>query len=118
MSLETILALLQTAASEMEEESEKTAKNFLENQMDIDDFIEEFLTKRKIVHLRLVKAEKMTKLISRDPILSSNYINTPPMGLNTNYFPGYPMNPLSSNVPYPVGEFQMPMPQIPFYQNN
>ncbi|GJQ81241.1 hypothetical protein Trydic_g20460 [Trypoxylus dichotomus] len=125
MSLETVLALLQTAASEMEEESEKTVKKLLDNDFEIDDFLDEFLAKRKVVHLRLLKAEKMAKLISRDPVLGSNYMNTPPMGLNTNYFPGYPPNPVSSSVPYPinpmpypVGEFRMPMPRIPYYQNN
>lgn len=118
MSLETVLALLQTAASEMEEESEKLAKRFLDNELELEDFLDQFLAKRKTVHLRLVKAEKMTNLITRDPMLGSNYINTPPMALNTTYFPGYPPNPMSAAVPYPIGEFPMPMPRIPYYQNN
>ncbi|KRT83510.1 hypothetical protein AMK59_3975 [Oryctes borbonicus] len=138
MSLETVLALLQTAASEMEEESEEAAKRFLDNELEIEDFLDEFLAKRKVVHLRLVKAEKMTKIISRDPMLGSNYMNTPPMGVNANYFPGYPAvpvsvpyppnpiaaavpyppNPMSAAVPYPPSDFRMPMPRISYYQNN
>ncbi|KAI4454457.1 williams-beuren syndrome critical region protein-related [Holotrichia oblita] len=118
MSLETVLALLQTAASETEEESENLAKKFLDNNLEIDEFLEQFLAKRKTVHLRLIKAEKMGKIISRDPMLGSNYVNAPPMGVNANYFPGYPPNPMSTAVPYPMGEFHMPMPRIPYYQHN
>ncbi|RZB39986.1 Mod r and/or APG6 domain containing protein [Asbolus verrucosus] len=115
LSLETSLALLQTAASEMEEESDKLVKSFLENEVDIENFLDEFLAKRKKVHLRLIKAEKLSKILSRDPSLGNipNYINAPPVNINTNYFPGVP-NP---SVPYPTGPIGMPMPGINFFQN-
>lgn len=114
MSLETALALLQTAASEMEEESDSTAKKFLDNGVEIDDFIDEFLTKRKLMHMRLVKAEKLSKILQRDPSLSNipNYINAPPVNINTNYFPGVPTN-VPNSVPYPVGPPTMPYPTGP-----
>lgn len=115
MSLETALALLQTAASESEEESEKVANTFLDGEMELEDFLDKFLTTRKLMHLRLVKAEKMSKLISRDYNSGSNYVNTPPLAINSNYFPGIPsMNNPSTNpnnsVPYPTGPLNMPMP--------
>lgn len=113
MSLETALALLQTAASESEEETEKIANKFLDGEMELDDFLDTFLTTRKLMHLRLVKAEKMSKLISRDFNSGSNYINTPPLAINSNYFPNIPsMNQPASNnaVPYPTGPLNMPMP--------
>jgi len=67
------------------------------------------------MHLRLVKAEKMTKLISR---ADGNYINTPvPLSINTNFFPDMPaVNPVS--VPYPTGPLNMPMPGMNYFQNH
>lgn len=80
MSLETALALLQTAASEMEEESDNVAKAFLDNEKELDQFLDEFLTKRKLMHLRLVKAEKLSKILSQDPLGGGNYMNAPQIG--------------------------------------
>lgn len=120
MSLETALALLQTAASEMEEESETTAKKYLDNEMEIDEFLDQFLTKRKLMHLRLVKAEKLSKLLQRDPTLSNipNYVNAPPVNINSSYFPGIPMGG-GANVPYPTGPLNMPMPPgASYFQNH
>lgn len=120
MSIETALALLQTAASEMEEESDKVAQKFLDNDSELDDFLEQFLAKRKIMHLRLVKAEKLSKILTRDPVYSNapNYINTPPMNLNSNYFPGMPSNPAPAAMPYPTGPIGMPMPPMGGYFQN
>ncbi|CAH1956522.1 unnamed protein product [Acanthoscelides obtectus] len=124
MSLETALALLRTAASEMEEESDKIAQKFLDNETDLDDFLEQFLVKRKLMHTRLVKAEKLSKLLQRDPSLSNipNYINSPPLNINTNYIPGVPpVSPpaMHQGVPYPTGPFNMPMPPaMNYFQNH
>lgn len=120
MSLETALALIQTAASEMEEDSDKTAQKFLDSEIELDDFLDQFLTKRKIVHTRLVKAEKLAKMLSRDPTLNNipNYINAPPVNINSSYFPGVPTHPVSSAVPYPTGPLNMPMPPAANYFQN
>lgn len=129
MSLETALALLQTAASEIEEESDTIAKKFLDNEVEIDDFLDDFLTKRKLMHMRLVKAEKLSKILQRDPSLNNipNYINAPPVNINTNYFPGVPGNmpnsapypPVPRSVPYPMGPVGMPMPPaMNYFQNH
>lgn len=120
MSLETALALLQTAASEIEEESEKIAKKFLDNDMDLDDFLEKFLANRNLMHLRLVKAEKLSKILQRDPTLNNipSYINAPPVNINSSYFPGIPMNNPTSAVPYPTGPLNMPMPPSASYFQN
>lgn len=114
-----MLALLQTAASEIEEQSDKMAEKFLSGEVDLDDFIDQFLAARKSMHLRHVKAEKMTKLLERDPILGgSNYMNLPPMGMNTNYYPQIPQNRLPPAVPYPMGPLNMPMPGINYSANH
>lgn len=126
MSLETALALLRTAASEMEEESDSIAKKFMDEGGDLEDFLEQFLAKRKIMHLRLVKADKMSKIIQRggDPFLSNmpNYTNPPPLSVNTSYFPGIPSSMPPSTVPYPTGPLNMPMPppyaNMNYFQNH
>ncbi|CAG9769986.1 unnamed protein product [Ceutorhynchus assimilis] len=126
ISLETALALLQTAASEMEEESDKSAKKFLDSEAELDQFLEEFQIKRKLMHTRLVKADKLSKILQRgDAAIGMglpSYINAPPVSLNKGYFPGVPNLPVSpsaiGSVPYPVGPLNMPMPGgINFYQN-
>lgn len=121
MTPETALALLQTAASEMEEESDKIARKFLDGEIELDEFLERFLASRKLMHLRLVKAEKLSKILSRDPLLSGapNYVNTPPMNINSSYFPGLPPQQPSNTVPYPTGPLNMPMPGgMSYFQNH
>ncbi|CAH0549365.1 unnamed protein product [Brassicogethes aeneus] len=119
MSLETALALLQTAASEMEEESDKIARKFLDSEVELDDYLDQFLLKRKIMHLRLVKAEKLSKILTGGV---SNYVNAPPLNINSAYFPGVPTNnppyPIGNSVPYPTGPLNMPMPGMNYFQNH
>lgn len=117
MSLETALALLQTAASESEEQSETIAKKFLDGEIELDEFLDQFLTIRRLMHLRLVKAEKLSKLITSDPTFNSvpNYVNAPPMSINSNYFPRIPAANANS-VPYPTGPLNMPMPGQSYFQ--
>lgn len=122
LSLETALALLQTAASEMEEESENIAKKFMDEGGELEDFLDQFLTKRKLMHLRLIKAEKMSKVLQNGLPLNntSTYINTPPLNINSRYFPGVPNFPQPSSLPYPTGPLNMPMPSqnVNFFQNH
>lgn len=122
MSLETALALLRTAASEMEEESDKIAQKFLNNDIELDTFLDDFLTKRRIMHMRLVKSEKLSKILSNNSIFGNNvpnYVNAPPVTLNSNYFPSYPANPTpTAAVPYPTGPLNMPMPGRNYFQNH
>lgn len=110
----------------MEEESDNVAKGFLDNDKELDQFLDEFLNKRKLMHLRLVKAEKLSKILSQDPVYGGNYVNAPPLSVNSNYFPTvpavnpvsvpYPVNPGQTSVPYPTGGFNMPMPG--YFQNH
>ena len=43
MTADTALDLLQTAAAEIEEESETIAEKFLAGDMEVDEFLEQFL---------------------------------------------------------------------------
>jgi len=116
MNPETILALLQTAASETEEESDKLTEKFLSSDIELDGFLEEFLKLRKDMHMRKAKADKMTELLSR------RNTSFRPSNINTQQTtagypqPGYPhlsyFQPTS--LPYPNITTNMPMPGNPF----
>ena len=109
---ETILALLQTAAAEIEEESEKIAERFLEGENEIDNFLDQFQTTRKLMHLRRVKADKMSDLLTKKPSVSplgpsaaAPYPSFPTGGVSY-----YPPAPPVGGAPYPMGPFNMPLP--------
>ncbi|XP_063218256.1 vacuolar protein sorting-associated protein 37B [Bacillus rossius redtenbacheri] len=98
LTLDTSLALLQTAAAESEEESEALFEKFAEGEADVDGFLEQFLPRRKMMHARRVKAEKMQELMAARARGASS-------GL-------YPVPPAPSGpAPYPTaGGMGLPMP--------
>lgn len=106
---DTTLALLQAAAAESEEASEKLSTDFLENSLSVEEFIQQFLKDRKMMHLRKLKAEKMVELLRQPRRMSSN-LPTP----HNNYVPQSNFYPSNSNVPYPAGPISMPMPGYPY----
>lgn len=137
MNSETILALLQTAVCEMEEESDvcsnlyqrinnkycnfiiilfqKLAEKFLCGDTDLEGFLEEFLKQRKEMHMRKAKADKMVEMLSRRnnsfrPSNDNIQLTTPGYPL-----PVYTPRPNSSyfqptSMPYPNVPINMPMP--------
>uniref|UniRef100_A0A8D0GYN5 VPS37B subunit of ESCRT-I n=2 Tax=Sphenodon punctatus TaxID=8508 RepID=A0A8D0GYN5_SPHPU len=62
-SLETLLALLQTEGDKIEEDTENMAENFLDGDVPLDTFIDEYQSKRKLAHLRRVKIEKLQEMV-------------------------------------------------------
>uniref|UniRef100_A0A0K8TLS7 Putative vacuolar protein sorting 37b n=1 Tax=Tabanus bromius TaxID=304241 RepID=A0A0K8TLS7_TABBR len=107
VNADTALALLQAAAAEIEEESENKVKKLLDNELSLEDFLEEFMPSRKTMHLRKLKAEKMTELL-RQP-------KPQPPNRNSGYYPGSTGGlpyPSAGSVPYPLGPMPMPMPGI------
>lgn len=116
---DTVLALLQTAAAESEEESEQIVKQFLDNEIAIDVYLDKFMSSRKTMHSRKLKAEKMTELVrngmggsshqpSQRPSFGSPY---PPTHAGSGFYPPPVANP--GAVPYPLGPVIMPMPGMP-----
>lgn len=103
MNQDTALALLQTAAAEGEEASDQIVKQFLDKELQIDGFLEQFMVSRKTMHLRKLKAEKMNELIWKGGANSgfNNY--------NRSFYPYQPTVGGGVNVPYPIG-INMPMP--------
>ncbi|XP_046740074.1 vacuolar protein sorting-associated protein 37B isoform X1 [Diprion similis] len=107
MTVDTALALLQASAAEIEEESEKIQGKFMNEEMEVDEFLEQFLTRRKLMHLRKVKVDKMKELMLKPRPSSSGILGYPTSG----NFPG-----MGPSVPYPTGVIGMPMPVPPVYR--
>lgn len=115
---DTVLALLQTAAAESEEESEQIVKQFLDNEITIDAYLDTFMTSRKTMHSRKLKAEKMAELVRNGATGASSQQQRPAFG--SPYPPAaaaplagsgfYPPAPNPGAVPYPLGPVVMPMP--------
>lgn len=103
LTADTALDLLQAAAAEIEEESETVAEKFLAGDIEVDEFLEQFLTRRKLMHLRKVKVDKMRELIRK----SRSSISGPGYPVTSN-FPG-----IAPAIPYPTGPVSMPMPVPP-----
>ncbi|KOX71636.1 Vacuolar protein sorting-associated protein 37B [Melipona quadrifasciata] len=100
MTADTALDLLQTAAAEIEEESETIAEKFLAGDMEVDEFLEQFLSRRKLMHLRKVKVDKLRELIRKSHTTAGSS--------------GYPIasnfRSIAPAIPYPTGPVSMPMP--------
>ncbi|XP_053681119.1 vacuolar protein sorting-associated protein 37B [Anopheles nili] len=119
---ETLLALLQTAAAESEEESENIVKQFLDSELTADAYLEQFMGIRKLMHNRKVKAEKMTDLLRSNRPQTQRYDGrypsisypSPSSSTHSGYYPPPSMPGPSSAVPYPVGPSGMPMPMSMF----
>ncbi|KAG9511057.1 Polyprenol reductase [Fragariocoptes setiger] len=58
-SLESTLAVILSTTSEAEEESEGVAQSFLDGTIQYDTFVSDYIEKRKLAHLRRVKADKL-----------------------------------------------------------
>lgn len=113
LSLDTTLALLQTSAAESEEESEAIAEKFLEGDLEIEGFLEQFSVRRRLMHLRRVKADKMSELLaerSRSPNIQPRSSMSSPQVSHLNSASYYPLPPVAGSTPYPVGGMNMPMP--------
>ncbi|CAG2054024.1 unnamed protein product [Timema podura] len=75
------------------------AEKFLDGDMELDSFLDQFITSRKVMHLRRVKADKMTEMVTarmRAPVVHPNSMSHS----GQSFFP----------TPYPIGGHNMPMP--------
>ncbi|XP_063050990.1 VPS37B subunit of ESCRT-I a isoform X2 [Engraulis encrasicolus] len=68
-SLDTLLALLQTEGAKIEEETENMADSFLDGNIALDAFIDEYRRKRMLAHLRRVKIEKLQEVVLKGPAM-------------------------------------------------
>ncbi|KAG9509113.1 Protein IMPACT-B [Fragariocoptes setiger] len=64
-SLEDSYTKLSKAAISTEEESESISNSFLEGQLNNDDFLQKYIEKRKLVHIRRAKADRLRASIPK-----------------------------------------------------
>lgn len=75
-SLEMLLALLQAEGAKIEEETENMAERFLDGEVSLDSFIDEYHTKRKLAHVRRVKIEKLQEMVLKGARLPPAHVQT------------------------------------------
>jgi len=65
VSPDTLMALLEAANQEVEEESELMMDNFLASGGNLEEFLDQYHEKRKLAHMRRVKVDKLKELTSK-----------------------------------------------------
>ncbi|XP_043405536.1 vacuolar protein sorting-associated protein 37C isoform X3 [Chelonia mydas] len=68
----TLLNLLQVEGQRIEEESETMAEKFLEGEVPLEIFLEQFSSMRKLSHLRRVRVEKLQEAFDRRTLVDSS----------------------------------------------
>lgn len=113
MNQDTALALLQTAAAQSEEESDSIVKQLMDKELQIDAFLDKFMSSRKNMHLRKLKAEKMIELVRKS---KQNVSGVGGAGQSpyTGFYPSSVPYPTSGNTPYPTSG-STPYPMAPMY---
>ncbi|NXT83660.1 VP37C protein, partial [Zapornia atra] len=116
MHPQTLLDLLQVESQKIEEESEKMAEKFLEGEVSLEMFLEQFSGMRKLSHLRRVRVEKLQEIVrksgtSQEPRRDCGQQPPPPVAGPTD--PPKPQ-PLPSGAPsFPSGAPSFPLPYSP-----
>ena len=84
-------------------------QSFLDKEQEVDEFLSEFLSKRKLAHLRRIKADKITDLINQQNSSSHNTPYPPPASAGGGL--GYGGS--QWGAPYPTQPVNMPLPGFP-----
>uniref|UniRef100_A0A8C9Q3J0 VPS37C subunit of ESCRT-I n=1 Tax=Spermophilus dauricus TaxID=99837 RepID=A0A8C9Q3J0_SPEDA len=100
----TLLDLLQIEGMKIEEESEAMAEKFLEGEVPLEKFLEDFSSMRMLSHLRRVRVEKLQDVVRR-PRASQELAGDAPPGLP---FSPCPPLPLPSSSPPPMVHSRIP----------
>ncbi|XP_071219612.1 vacuolar protein sorting-associated protein 37B-like [Salvelinus alpinus] len=124
-SLDILLALLQAEGAKIEEETENMADSFLDGELPLDCFIDNYQRRRHLAHLRRVKIDKLRELalkgLTRPPQIPSQpsrpqdlpSTNGVPSPQSTRAAPS--PSPQHSGLPYPVAPYPpMPFPSCPY----
>ncbi|XP_062999898.1 vacuolar protein sorting-associated protein 37B isoform X2 [Elgaria multicarinata webbii] len=106
-SLETLLALLQTEGAKIEEDTENMAEKFLDGEVPLDTFVDEYQNQRKLAHLRRVKIEKLQEMVLKGPRLPL----APPQPRAADAPPAHPVS--EANAPPSVMPRRNPPPPPP-----
>ncbi|XP_057233335.1 vacuolar protein sorting-associated protein 37C [Malurus melanocephalus] len=105
---QTLLDLLQIESQKIEEESEKMAEKFLEGEVPLELFLEQFSGMRKLSHLRRVRVEKLQEIVKKSEGSQERARNSQPPPL-----PPPPHVPTDPTKPFPSGSPAFPLPYSP-----
>ncbi|XP_024843055.1 vacuolar protein sorting-associated protein 37C isoform X1 [Bos taurus] len=105
LQLGTLLDLLQIESMKIEEESEAMAEKFLEGEVPLDTFLENFSSMRTLSHLRRVRVEKLQDVMKKPRASLEPAGDTPPPR------PPPPLHPGPQTTPPPAEDAQPQPPQ-------
>ncbi|XP_074854095.1 vacuolar protein sorting-associated protein 37C isoform X2 [Carettochelys insculpta] len=107
MQPETLLNLLQVEGQRIEEESETMAEKFLEGEVPLEIFLEQFSSMRKLSHLRRVRVEKLQEVLRKSKA-------TQEPASDSHFKPQHP-GPADEQQPqpFPSGTPSFPLPYSP-----
>ncbi|NXO62574.1 VP37C protein, partial [Phainopepla nitens] len=105
---QTLLDLLQVESQKIEEESEKMAEKFLEGEVPLETFLEQFFGMRKLSHLRRVRVEKLQEIVRK-----SEGSQERPGDSQPPLHPPAPHVPADPAKPFPSGSAAFPLPYSP-----
>jgi len=108
--LDDLHDLLKVACSQAEQESDQIAEDFLDNKIEsVEQFLEQFMEKRKLYHLRNVKRNKFEEIKS-EQIQGQQQNNSSSMGggIYPSRMAPLPPNNMPSNLSYNVTNAQPP----------
>uniref|UniRef100_A0A8B9G2V3 VPS37C subunit of ESCRT-I n=1 Tax=Amazona collaria TaxID=241587 RepID=A0A8B9G2V3_9PSIT len=77
---QTLLDLLQVESQKIEEESEQMAEKFLEGEVPLETFLEQFSSMRKLSHLRRVRVDKLQEILRKSEAPQEPQEQPPPHG--------------------------------------
>ncbi|KFP82911.1 Vacuolar protein sorting-associated protein 37C, partial [Acanthisitta chloris] len=104
---QTLLDLLQVESQKVEEESEKMAEKFLEGEVPLETFLEQFSVLRKLSHLRRVRVEKLQELVRKSEVSQEPDRDSQPPP------PPHIPGPVDAPKPFPSGSSAFPLPYSP-----
>ncbi|KAF2976682.1 hypothetical protein EK904_008146, partial [Melospiza melodia maxima] len=104
---QTLLDLLQVESQKIEEESEKMAEKFLEGEVPLETFLEQFSGMRKLSHLRRVRVEKLQEIVRKSEGSQERPRDSQPPR------PPPPHVPTDPPKPFPSGSPAFPLPYSP-----
>ncbi|NXF12896.1 VP37C protein, partial [Smithornis capensis] len=110
---QTLLELLQVESQKIEEESENMAEKFLEGEVPLETFLEEFSTMRKLSHLRRVRVEKLQEIVRKSEGSQESGRDSQPPPRPPPPPPPHIPGSVDSPKPFPSGSPAFPLPYSP-----
>uniref|UniRef100_A0A8D0HV06 VPS37C subunit of ESCRT-I n=1 Tax=Sphenodon punctatus TaxID=8508 RepID=A0A8D0HV06_SPHPU len=102
---ETLLNLLQVESQKLEEESEAMAEKFLEGEVPLEMFLEQFSSMRKLSHVHRVRVEKLQEVLRK-----SEASQEPAGGSEFNHQHPSHVSPQPADQPQPLPSRTQPFP--------